>query len=268
MVKKTMYLGSALVLLLALCFGRNALSYVSTGVDQMSTAVKTSVPISFEIDRAHKMIKSLTPEIRRNYHLIAREEIEVEQLEKKLAESETRLAQDREEMLHLNTELDSDQNYYYLAGHRYTANQVKSDLANRFKHYKTADATSLNLRKVVNARKKGLAAAHDKLNGMLTARRQLEVDIENLEARLKMVEVAQTTSEFNFDDSHLARTRELVQDIDTRIAVAERLINAETIFHDRIPLDKPATEDVSNQISEYFETMGSETESLVDLSRN
>ena len=103
---------------------------------------------------------------------------------------------------------------------------------------------------------------------MLTARRQLEVDIENLEARLKMVEVAQTTSEFNFDDSHLARTRELVQDIDTRIAVAERLINAETIFHDRIPLDKPAAEDVSNQISEYFETMGSETESLVDLSRN
>ena len=268
MLKKTIYLGAALVLLLALLFGRNALSYVSTGVDQMSTAVKESVPISFEIDRAHKMIKSLTPEIRRNYHLIAREEIEVEQLERKLAESEKRLARDREEILRLNAELETDRDYYYLAGHRYSSNQVKTDLANRFKHYRTSDATALNLRKVVNARKKGLAAAHEKLNGMLAARRQLEVDIENLEARLKMVEVAQTTSEFNFDDSHLARTRELVQDIDTRIAVAERLINAETIFHDRIPLDEPEVEDVSDQISEYFEATELKTESLVDLSSN
>jgi len=75
--------------------------------------------------------------------------------------------------------------------------------------------------------------------------------IENLEARLKMVEVAQTTSIFNFDDSHLARTRELVQDIQTRIDVAERLIGAERNFHDRIPLEEPEVEDVSDQITEY-----------------
>ena len=267
MVKKSIVAGAALVLLLGLCFGRNALSYVTTGVGKVSSAVKDSVPINFEIDRAHKMVKELTPEIRRNMHVIAREEIELERLEKRSAETEKRLAQDRDEIFHLKTELDKGHEYYHLAGHRYSANEVKTDVANRFKEYKTDDATSLNLRKVVQARRRSLSAARQKLNGMLAARRQLQVDIENLEARLKMVEVAQTTSIFNFDDSHLARTRELVQDIQTRIDVAERLIGAERNFHDRIPLEEPEVEDVSDQITEYFDSEP-DMESLADLSTN
>ena len=46
-------------------------------------------------------------------------------------------------------------------------------------------------------------------------------EVENLEAQMKMVEVAQTASEFNFDDSQLSRTRKLLDDIRTRVEVAE-----------------------------------------------
>ena len=52
---------------------------------------------------------------------------------------------------------------------------------------------------------------------MLAAKRQLEVDIENLEARKKMVEVAQTTSNYQFDDSQLGQVKELVTDLRTRL---------------------------------------------------
>ena len=103
---------------------------------------------------------------------------------------------------------------------------------------------------------------------MLAAKQQLEIDVENLEARLKMVEVAQTTSEFNFDDSHLARTRELVSDIHTRIEVSAKLLDAQTDFHARIPLDLPqATEDISDQIAQYFtggEQLGEEVSKVAE----
>ena len=57
---------------------------------------------------------------------------------------------------------------------------------------------------------------------MLAAKRKLEVDVEHLEARLKMVEAAQTTSDYAFDDSRLSRVKELITDLRTRLDVAER----------------------------------------------
>ena len=74
---------------------------------------------------------------------------------------------------------------------------MKCDLANRFDRFKTSDATLASLREIQTARQKSLDAARQKLDGMLAAKRQLEVDVENLEARLKMVEVAQTASNYS-----------------------------------------------------------------------
>jgi len=137
----------------------------------------------------------------------------------------------------------------------YSRDRINKNLTNRFKHYKTADETSFNLRKFLNARQRTLAAAREKLNGMLAAKQQLEVDVENLEARLKIVEVAQTTSELYFDDSHLTRTKELINDINTRIEVSARLLDVQTDFHAPIPLELPKEmEDISDQITEYFTT--------------
>ena len=254
MLKKTLFVGAAMTLLLGLCFGRNALSYVKTSVHKVSDTVKNSVPVSYEIDHARQMIKDLGPEILRNMTLIAREEIEVERLQKRVASAGKQLVRDREEILQLKVALDKGGNHCYLVGRRYPVHKVKTDLTSRFKHYKTSDETTFNLNKVLDARTRSLDAAREKLNGMLAAKRQLEVDVENLEARLKMVEVAQTTSDFNFDDSHLARTKSLISDIQSRIAVSERLLNAEFSFHDRIPLDlsEDDSDKISEEITAYF----------------
>ena len=80
MVKKTLFLGAAAMLLAVLFFGRGAVSYVTTAVDRVQDQVKGNVPIKFEIDRARGMIKDLEPEVERNMHLIAREEVEIAKL--------------------------------------------------------------------------------------------------------------------------------------------------------------------------------------------
>ncbi len=240
-------------MLVALFFGRSAVSYVGTAVSSARESFKDNVPLDFEIQRARKMIVNLVPEIRRNMHLIAKEEVDVERLAKQVAMLEAKQEKDREGVMKLKADLESGSGSFLYAGHRYTESQVKADLASRFERFKTNDSTLAKLHKVLNARQNSLQAARAKLDGMLAAKRQLEVDVENLEARLKMVEVAQTTSDFNFDNSHLARTKDLITDIQTRIDVAERLVNAETDFQYEIPLDGPSeTEDVSAQITEYF----------------
>jgi hypothetical protein len=87
---------------------------------------------------------------------------------------------------------------------------------------------------------------------MMAAQRQLQVDVENLEAKLKLVQVAEASSDFQFDDSQLARCKELMTDIRTRLDVASKLANADESFHDEIPLEQAQAEDVTDQVAEYF----------------
>jgi chromosome segregation ATPase len=262
MFKKTLVLGGVVALLLG-WFGR---SHVMTTVGMVKESVKDSVPVGFEIKRARQMIKDLQPEIERNMHVIAREETEVAKLERQLTSLEGTLAKDRDDILRLKKDLDKGSETFVYAGRSYTAKQVSLDLQNRFDQFKTQEATTGSLKKILDARQKGLQAAREKLEGMLAAKRQLEVDVESLEARVKMVEVAETTSNFNFDDSQLSRTKELVQQIGDRIEVAERLVNADTKLHDRIPLDKPAgvDRDIKGEVANYFSQEPSNTEALAD----
>ena len=71
---------------------------------------------------------------------------------------------------------------------------------------------------------------------------------------MKMIEVAQTASEISFDDSRLSRTRELIDEINTRLDVADRLLNTNTQLFDRIPLEDPEAEsnDILEEITRHF----------------
>lgn len=265
MLKKTVLLGSAAVLLLGLLIGR---SHVLTTVGMVKQSVKDAVPVQFEIKRARQMIKELQPEIERNMHLIAREETEVAKLERQVSQAEQQLAQDRDSILRLKNDLDSGSEVFVYAGRNYTPKQVKTDLQNRFDQFRTQENTTGALKKILLARQKSLQAAREKLEGMLATKRQLEVDVENHEARLKMVEVAQTTSDFNFDDSQLSRTKELIQEIGDRIEVAERLLNVDTRFQDRIPVEQSDVErDITEEIADYFGERRGEIETYVRSQR-
>ena len=97
-------------------------------------------------------------------------------------------------------------------------------------------------------------AAKQKLDGMLVEKRKLEVDVENLEARLKMVEVAQTTSSFNFDDSQLGRAKELVTDLRSRLDVEEKVAQTDSKYLGEIPLEESAPANVAEEVGKYFST--------------
>jgi len=253
MIKRAIIGGGATLVVALFFFGRDLASYVSTSAGYVKESVTNSVPVEFQIDRARTMIKDLVPEIRKNMHIIAKEEVEVERLQKQIGDAQANLAKDKNEVLRLKADLSSGKGLFHYAGRQYSTKQVKTDLANRFERYKTNEATLASLEEIHKARQKSLEAARQKLEGMLAARRQLAVEVENLEARVQMVAAAQTTSNYNFDDSKLGRVKELIGDLKTRLDVAERMVNVEGTFRDEIPLDQTAPENIVDQVSEYFE---------------
>jgi len=254
MVKKGIMLGVAALVLVGLLFGREGVSHVKTSLGWVRQSVHDSVPVEFEISRARQMIKDLDPEIHRNMHLIAKEEVEVKHLRDQLSDAEKQLAKNRSDIERLTYDLKKGDKHFVYCGKAYTSKQVENDLTRRFDQYKVKEATLGKLQQVLAARDRGLEAGREKLKAMQAAKTQLEVDVANLEARQEMVKVAQTTSEFNFDDSRLSRTKQLVKDIGCRIDVAEKLVHAETTYPGQISLDDQKTSgDITEQITAYFE---------------
>ena len=185
-------------------------------------------------------------------HVIAKEEVEVQRLDEQIAESQSRLDKEKEQLLRLKGDLVSGKDTFKYSGRTYTADEVRTDLANRFERFKTSEATLGSLKEIRNARQKSLAAARQKLEGMLASKRQLQVEVENLEARLQMVAAAETTSKYQFDDSHLGQAKELMSNLRTRLEVAEKLVNADTYYHDEIPVEKALPENIVEQVNEHF----------------
>jgi len=263
MVKKSLYVGGAAALLLALLFGGDAFSYLKTGVRNTRAAVTDNIPIEFQLERARNMIKDLDPEIARNMRIIAKEEVEICGLKEDLKGLETKLAKSEREVLRLSSDLKRGDSTFVYAGKSYKAEQVKTDLENRFNRHKALKSTVDSLQKVVSKREQGLTAAQEKLSAMQAAKGQLEADVAELAARYKMVEVAQSSSNFKFDNSVLSRAQETVRDIGTRIKVAENLVNADTAPAGEINLEEKATHDITEEVTRFFH--GQAEENIVKL---
>jgi chromosome segregation ATPase len=200
------------------------------------------------------MVANLVPDIRQCMHVIAEEEVNVEHLSKEIARAENDLGKQKDEILALRRHVDSGRQVYQTSSRAYSCNEVKRDLSSRFERYKTAETTIASKRQILSAREQSVVAAREKLEGMLNEKRNLEVQLENLDARLKTVQAAQTASSVQLDDSQLSRAKKLIGELNKQLDVAQKMLDADGKFTGLIPVDTAAQvpEDLSNQIDEYF----------------
>jgi hypothetical protein len=260
MIKRTILVATGLGLTTLVLFGRDAASYVSTSYHRLTSTVTDSVPVDFQIDRAKQMVRDLDPEIRRSMHVIAKEEVALEQLNKQLDTTQAKADNDKKDILRLQSDLGQNKKTYHYASHSYSSDEVKQDLARRFSRFKVSDDTLTSMKQMRDARQKNLDAAQQKLSAMINARRKLDVDVQNLEAKRKLVEVAQASSDYVFDDSQLARAKDLINDIRTRLDVAAKLANADVNVQTEIPLNEAAPADITDQVTDYFKLDAPKTE--------
>jgi chromosome segregation ATPase len=267
MIRKILISTGTVLLLGVLMFGRQTAGYLKTSFGYLHNSVKNSVPVGFEIDRARDMIKDLAPEVRKNMHVIAQEEVELARLEEQVASNESRLDKEKDQILRLKNDLAQKKTVYQYADRDYTPDEVKSDLANRFERFKTGEATLASLKQIHTARERSLSAAKQKLDAMLAQKRQLQVEVENLEARNQMIAANQATSNYQFDDSQLGQAKELVQDLRTRIDVTEKLVNSENAFQGEIPLDKAVPQNIEEKVSDYFAPAKPDSKAVVSVEK-
>lgn len=256
MLKKMILAGGAVTLLSGLSLGTPLWSYARCATSWLTETASDAVPLEWEMKRARQMIADLQPEIAKNAKQIAREKIEVAKLEKQVAQVEVSLAKSQSDIERLSADLRSGDRVYTYAGQTYTSAVVKEDLSNRFNRFKTRRETAEKLQQMLSAREASLRSAADRMDAMLASKSQLEVEVENLQARIGALRVAQTSSELSLDDSQLSKTRQLLDEIAMRIDVEEETVAVDTQYFGEINLESPSNEDLLDEISGYFTRPG------------
>ncbi len=258
MFKKVLIVVALVVLVGGFLFGRDAVSYVSMGLDEIQNSTKDMFPVEVEIKRAKHELASLEKPINDCMEQKYNEAVSVARLKREIASAEEKLSQDRLEIGILKSDLENGDQYVTYGDRTFTQEEVVADLTRRFNRFKVAEATVQTKREILHQRENALASMEEKLTAMESAKHQLALEIENLEARLAAVQVAETRAEFNLDDSDLARVRKLIDDVSARIEVKAMMLDGETDAYPEIPVTQPQSGDILEEINSYFDGASSE----------
>jgi peptidoglycan hydrolase CwlO-like protein len=254
MIKK-IAIGSAATLVVGtFLFGRDVFSYISTGAGMIRDTVRSEVPIDVEIEHARDQVDDLLPKIRTSMHEIAKWQVEVNHLEETIARRESELEDQEEAILALSSALESGDTRLVVAGHTYTASVVERDLRERFNRFQVAEDALEQDRQTLAARQETLRTQRETLDEMLSQRQTLQVELDRLEARMHTIEARQSISDLNIDNSHLARCKSLISEIDAKLDVEEELLDAEANFAGLIPVETEVEleSDIVDDVAEYF----------------
>jgi chromosome segregation ATPase len=254
MIKKAV-LGAALSAgALYLAFGTSAPSYVRTAFHKVRHNAKDSVPVQFEIDRARQEIANLEPAIKDNIEVLARAEVDVEYLNREIANHQAKLASEKKDILALRERLETGD--FRLAGHGHvnlTADEVKGELGRRLDRYKNVNRIVEEKEATLKAREKSVLAARKLLSEMAGQKQTLLTKLEKIEAHLKMIEATRASNEFDFDDSALARAKQSVSELEKRLEVLDRKAEMEGQFIDTgLPLTLESNRDVIKEVDDEF----------------
>jgi peptidoglycan hydrolase CwlO-like protein len=256
MLKKIVIGTGTAALLGSLIFGRDVVNYAQTAWSATREAVKREVPLEFQIERARTAVAQLAPAIEKTTKVIAEQQVDIEHLNKAIEQRTADLQGAKETMMTLKHDLESGRSSFRYANVEYTAYDVRRDIRTRFERFKAAEAMLERDRKIQKARSTALFAHEKQLDQMLSQRKDLEAQVEQLEARLQTIRAEQSVSAPAIDESELSNVKRLIAEVNKQLDVQEKLLDSAGQFGTGlIPVEaKPAIEvgNVTAEIDAYF----------------
>jgi capsule polysaccharide export protein KpsE/RkpR len=247
----------------SLVFGTDVVSYVRCSANSVQSAVKDAVPIEFELKRAKDLIDDIIPEMHAQIRLIAQEEVEVAALKGELDTSHQMLISESDRIQTLKGALEANQVSYQFGAREFSRHDVKADLVARFARYKEAEVVLASKKRLLSTRLSSLNAAMALLEKTKSQKRLLKDKVSTLEGRYRVAKAqAVGSTRLNLDNTKLTQAEKLINQINKRLDVAERVLAHESRFVQTIPVDVIQEKDLLAQIDEHFNPIEMSSEEL------
>jgi predicted nucleic acid-binding Zn-ribbon protein len=194
-------------------------SYAKTAWHEGRAYVKKQVPLDFEIKRAREMIASLNQEEDKLISVMAKQMVAIEGLEKEIERDRGHLARQKDEIQAKNDELKSGQAVLVSDGIELGRDVFVFSLEKQFNNFVANESAAEAKTKTLDYHKQSLAGAKEQLDAVRSQKHELQARLDLAEVELQNVKAAQARSRcvVKFDDSQLAKVKELVDEIETNI---------------------------------------------------
>ncbi len=213
------------------------------------------IPVETEIARLRDEISRLGNDTKGHCQVIAEEMVAVDNLKREIGEAEAKLEKQKKKVTAMRDALaDGGTQKVLLGEETFPRVRVEKQLARDFDLYKTCEAQLAAKKKLLESRQECLAKAREQLAAMQDARRDLEVQVSQLEAEYNTLKVTQTKSKFALDDSALSKVKEGVQALRNRIDAARHEAALQGEFGEGAITvgDTVKTKDLLKEIDQHF----------------
>lgn len=268
MLKKIVVCGLSLFLVGGLLFGSDGFSYLRTFGGQVRDVVKSEISVEFELDRIRDEVDNLVPEIRRHMTIVAEQSVDVKDLERDLSDKEVALGKQKDAILALRSDLETESKSFTYRSVSYSRNEVESDLAHRFESFCSVEEGVKRDHQILAAQRDTLRANQKKLDTMLSRKQDLVVKVAQLEARLKQVQAAEAINSIEIDDSHLAHVENMIKEMNHALDVRQSVLETEGTVLGRIPVNEevaPTNGNIIGEIDSHFGLKSNDTVPEVSL---
>ena len=180
--------------------------------------VNDEVSLKWEIDRLKNDVKDLSNEDATLVNQIAKEDVEIKKLKKKLGEMEETQLKHRELVRQRVTALQTVQQN----NPSKNTSQDEKLLESAVSMAKRGDEAIASHKTLIASRENRAIALRQQREELYTTKQELLNKLDDLEAQVVMLQTEQMKSDDPQDNSRIARVKKSIEEVDTRIQVERR----------------------------------------------
>ncbi|MBB3208884.1 hypothetical protein FHS27_004718 [Rhodopirellula rubra] len=226
-VKYSLWATAVLIVGGFLLLGANFTSYIRTSTRAVQESVQDAVPLEFELRRARDLIDAILPDLQTQVRVIAEEEVAIKALENDILASSQKLHEEKATLASLRNRMRVQQVSYAIGGRMVSREQLAEQLRSRLERFQQGELAITTKSDLLQKRRDGLNAALTMLDQMRNRKLQLEQKVEMLVAQDRLLKASQVDAGIAIDGSGLSSADQLLDQIETRLAVAQRVLDHE-----------------------------------------
>lgn len=222
MCKKVLIAALAAVVGLMVVKGTWIGSHFRHMVSSASRQAKDWVPPEREIARLRTELENLGREDDRHYDKVARQAVEVERLERQVAELRKNLQARETSIRTMRASLEGESEFVTYNGERFKRADMVEQVRLDARNFQADEETLLSKEEHLKAVRQSLMLNKKKLSDLRVAREQMATELQKLQTALEQERQAQARSEQSIDDGAYRKIREEMESVRDRIELLKK----------------------------------------------
>jgi predicted phage tail protein len=252
MLKKLVILGVIGFVAVTALGGTKLASYIRSEINSAREKAEANIPPEKELARLRNEIKLLDGDIVKVINEVAKQRVDVKQLE---ADVETHSKKQVEFKAQLLARADTikkaetgDQPTSHVTFGTRTVNlaDAKSELEADVKRYATAQKSLEAMQMTLGNRIKVRDSLEKQLDAMKAQKDELKAAVDDMEAQLAALKLQQTESKYQTDDSRLAKIKEDLRKLKTKVDVEKEKLKLMPVALESNPAPATSTKSVDD----------------------